>query len=75
MSSREYSLPELVATASRTGYDAVSLRLSPFRAGEAQHPMFDNLPMLLETEARLRDTGLEVLDIDGMLLTPERDAR
>ncbi|HEX3637808.1 MAG TPA: sugar phosphate isomerase/epimerase [Paraburkholderia sp.] len=67
--------PELVAAASRTGYDAVSLRLSPFRAGEAQHPMFDDSPMLLETEARLRDTGLEVLDIEVMLLTPERDVQ
>lgn len=67
--------PELVAAASRTGYDAVSLRLSPFRAGEVQHPMFDDSPMLLETEARLRDTGLEVLDIEVMLLTPERDVQ
>jgi sugar phosphate isomerase/epimerase len=71
----ELTPPDLVAAASRTGYDAVSLRLSPFRAGEAQHPMFDNSPMLLETEARLRDTGLEVLDIEVMLLTPERDVR
>jgi sugar phosphate isomerase/epimerase len=67
--------PELVDAASRTGYDALGLRLSPFRAGEAQHPMFDGSPMLRETEARLRDTGLEVLDIEVMLLTPERDVR
>ncbi|MFM0337697.1 sugar phosphate isomerase/epimerase family protein [Paraburkholderia fungorum] len=71
----ELTPPELVAAASRTGYDAVSLRLSPFRAGEAQHPMFDNSPMLLETEARLHDSGLDVLDIEVMLLTPERDVQ
>jgi sugar phosphate isomerase/epimerase len=65
--------PELVDAASRTGYDAVSLRLSPFRAGEAQWPMLGDTPMLRETEARLRDTGLTVLDIEVMLLTPERD--
>ena len=67
--------PELVDAASRTGYDGVGLRLSPFRPGEAQHPMFGDAPMLRETEARLRDTGLSVLDIEVMLLTPERDVR
>jgi sugar phosphate isomerase/epimerase len=69
----ELTPPELVVAAARTGYDAVGLRLSPFRAGEVQHPMFDNSSMLLETEARLRDTGLAVLDIEVMLLTPGRD--
>nr|MBN3727444.1 sugar phosphate isomerase/epimerase [Burkholderia sp. Ac-20379] len=83
--SRRYSLvpltaieltpPELVAAAARTGYDGVSFRLSPFRAGERQHPMFDGSPMLLETERRLRDTGLQVIDVEVLLLTPERDVR
>lgn len=67
--------PELVDAASRTGYDAVSLRLSPFRAGEAQHPMFDGSPMLRETEARLRDTGLGVLDVEVLFIHPARDVR
>jgi hypothetical protein len=67
--------PELVEAASRAGYDAVGLRLSPFRAGEAQHPMLGETPMLRETEARLRDTGLQVLDIEVLLLTPERNVR
>lgn len=67
--------PELVGAAARSGYDALGLRLSPFRAGELQHPMFDNSPMLRETEARLRDTGLEVLDIEVMRLTAECPVR
>ncbi|WP_028216659.1 sugar phosphate isomerase/epimerase family protein [Paraburkholderia oxyphila] len=81
--SRRYSLapltaielapPELVEAAQRTGYDAVGLRLSPFRAGELQHPMFGDAPMLRETEARLRDTGLSVLDIEVLFLTGQRD--
>ncbi len=37
--------------------------------------MFDNSPCPLETEARVRDTGLDVLDIEVMLLTPERDVK
>ncbi|MFM0117132.1 hypothetical protein [Paraburkholderia nemoris] len=44
--------PPNLAAASRMGYGAVSLRLRPFPPGEAQHPMFDNSPMLLEMEAR-----------------------
>jgi len=75
----ELAPPELVQVAGEAGYDAVGLRLSPFRAGEAQHPMLSSggrmTPMLLETEQRLRDSGLEVLDIEVMLLTPDRDVR
>jgi sugar phosphate isomerase/epimerase len=68
----EQTPPELVATAAQAGYDAVGLRLNPFRGGEAQHPMLGDTPMMRETEARLRDTGLRVLDIEVLLLTPER---
>lgn len=75
----ELTPPDLVRVAGEAGYDAVGLRLSPFRAGEAQHPMLSSggrkAPMLLETEQRLRDSGLEVLDIEVMLLTPDRDVR
>jgi sugar phosphate isomerase/epimerase len=69
------SPPELVSAAARSGYDALGLRLSPFRAGEQQHPMFDNSPMLRETESRLRDTGLVVLDIEVMLLSAGRPVK
>jgi len=75
----ELTPPELVSAAAHAGYDAVSLRLSPFRTGEAQHPMLSRggvqAPMLVETAQRLQDAGLEVLDIEVMLLTPERDVR
>jgi sugar phosphate isomerase/epimerase len=67
--------PELVSAAARCGYDAVGLRLNPFRAGELQHPMFNNSPMLRETEARLRDTGSEVLDIEVMRLSAQQDVQ
>lgn len=69
----ELTPPQLVDAASRAGYDATSLRLSPFRAGERQHPMFGTSGMLRETEARLRDTGLKVLGVEVILLTPERE--
>ncbi len=69
----ELTPPQLVDAASQAGFDATSLRLSPFRAGEHQHPMFGTSAMLRETEARLSDTGLTVLGIEVILLTPERD--
>jgi sugar phosphate isomerase/epimerase len=73
----ELTPPQLVDVAVRAGYDAISLRLSPFRAGEAQHPMLITggikPPMLVETEQRLQDSGLELLDVEVMLLTAERD--
>lgn len=69
----ELTPPQLVDAASQAGFDATSLRLSPFRAGEHQHPMFGASSMLRETEARLRDTGLTVLGIEVLFLTPERD--
>lgn len=71
----ELTPPELVSAAARNGYDAVGLRLNPFRAGELQHPMFNNSPMLRETEARLHDTGLGVLDIEVMRLSAGQDVQ
>jgi sugar phosphate isomerase/epimerase len=69
----ELTPPELVDAAARTGYDAVGLRLKAFRVGEPQQPVLGDTPMRRETEARLRDTELEVLDIEVMFLTPGRD--
>jgi sugar phosphate isomerase/epimerase len=75
----ELTPPEFVSAAANAGYDAVGLRLSPFRAGEARHPMLlvngQKPPMLRETERRMRGSGVQLLDIEVMLLTPERDVR
>jgi sugar phosphate isomerase/epimerase len=49
---------ELVAVAAKAGYDCVGLRLIPV-AGQTL-PAFD----LAETERRLADTGLKVLDVE-----------
>lgn len=71
----ELTPPELAKVAAEAGYQAVSLRLSPFRVGEAQHPMLGDTPMMRETQAVLAHTGLSVLDIEVVLLTPEREVR
>jgi sugar phosphate isomerase/epimerase len=75
----ELAPPDLLSAAAQSGYDAVGLRLSAFRAGEAQHPMLlvegRKPAMLRDTEQRLRDSDLQVLDIEVMLLTPNRDVQ
>lgn len=55
---------ELVAVAAEAGYDCVGLRLIPV-AGQTL-PAFD----LAETERRLADTGLSVLDVEVFRLDP-----
>jgi sugar phosphate isomerase/epimerase len=60
----ELAPPDLVAVAARTGYSHVGLRMLPGSAGAFAWPLFNNPGLLRETEARLRDTGVGVLDID-----------
>src|SRR6476661_7220209 len=65
------SPPEVVQAAASAGFTAVCLRLFPTMAGERQHPMIGNTPMMRETLARLADTGLRVLDIEAIWLRAE----
>jgi sugar phosphate isomerase/epimerase len=57
--------PELVSTAAAAGYDCVGLRLIP--VANQTLPPFDER----ETERRLADTGVRVLDVEVFRLTPE----
>ena len=63
--------PQVVAAAAAAGFDAVSLRLWPTMAGEQQHPMLDNSPMLRETRALMADTGVAVFDLEAIWLKPD----
>ncbi|WP_163558442.1 TIM barrel protein [Halomonas sp. NO4] len=67
----ELSPPEMVETAARAGYDAVGLRPVPATAGEPSFPLMTDSGLLRETCRRLRDTGLQVLDIEILRLKPE----
>jgi sugar phosphate isomerase/epimerase len=59
----ELTPPELVQVASASGFTHVGLRLHPAAPpGERQHPMLGDSPMRRETLARMRDTGVAVLD-------------
>src|SRR4051812_30514874 len=68
--------PEAVTIAAEAGYQALGLRLNPSRINlqrpqEAPFPMLGDTPMMRDTLSRLKDTGLEVLDIEMLTLRAE----
>lgn len=67
----ELSPPDLVSCARDAGFDCVGLRLIAATAEEPQHAMVGDTPIVRETQARLRDTGLPVLDIEIFRLRPD----
>jgi sugar phosphate isomerase/epimerase len=68
----ELTPPEVVRCAAAAGYRHVGLRLKPAAAsGEAQHPIVGDTLMRRETQAALRDTGIEVFDWGVLRLQAE----
>jgi len=73
LTALELSLPQMVACAAEAGYDFVGLRLLPATDTEARHDIVGDTPLLRETLARLRDTGMRVLDVEILRLKPDTD--
>jgi sugar phosphate isomerase/epimerase len=69
----ELSPPEMVTCARDAGFDFVGLRLIPATADEVRHAIVGDTPLLRETERRLRDTALPVLDVEIFRLQPDTD--
>ena len=67
----ELTPPEMVSCAVEAGFDCLGLRLIPATPGEVQHPMVGDTPLVRETERRLKDTGMRVLDIEIVRLRPD----
>ncbi len=67
----ELAPPDMVTNAARAGYDALGLRLVPATPDEAQHDSQGDTPLVREAARRLRDTGLQVLDIEIFRLKPD----
>lgn len=65
--------PEMIRVAARAGYDAVGLRLIAATDGGLGYPLMRDPAMLRETRAAVRDTGVGVLDIEFIRITPELD--
>jgi sugar phosphate isomerase/epimerase len=65
--------PAMVRLAARVGYSHVGLRLIAVTETSPGYPLMDDPEMLRETKAALRDTGIGVLDIEFVRITPETD--
>lgn len=68
--------PELVGVAARAGFDFVGVRVRPVTPSERRYDLQPGSPMLRETLARIKDTGVGVRDIEFLLLdgSDQRDA-
>ena len=67
----ELSPPDMVEVAARAGYSHVGLRLEPATPEEHHFPLVADATLRQQTHQRLRDTGIQVLDIEILRLKPE----
>ncbi|MFL9814962.1 sugar phosphate isomerase/epimerase [Stutzerimonas sp. VN223-3] len=67
----ELSPPEMVEIAARAGYSHVGLRLIPATPEEHHFPLAADHALQQQTLARLRDTGVRVLDVEILRLKPD----
>jgi sugar phosphate isomerase/epimerase len=65
--------PEMIDVAARCGYRSVGLRLIAVTAESPGYPLMNDKAMMRQTKARLADTGLHVLDIELVKITPGID--
>lgn len=71
----ELTPPEMVDCAAQAGYSHVGLRLLPATETEVHYDLIGDTPMIREIRARLRDTGVRVLDIEILRLKPDTDVK
>jgi len=69
----QLSPPELIRLAARTGYQAVGLRLIAVTDTSPGYPLMDDATAMRETKSAMSDTGVRVLDIEFVRLTPDTD--
>lgn len=67
----ELSPPEMVEVAARAGYSHVGLRLVPATVEEHHFALMTDAELRRQTQQRLRDTGVGVLDIEILRLKPD----
>ncbi|AXJ09130.1 sugar phosphate isomerase/epimerase [Arthrobacter sp. PM3] len=60
--------PQLLGIAAEAGFDFIGARVRPVTAAERPYDLQPGAPMLRETLARMRDTGVSVRDIEFLLL-------
>lgn len=67
----ELSPPQMVEVAAKAGYSHVGLRLVPATPQEHHFPLVADADLRRQTLARLRDTGVRVLDVEILRLKPQ----
>ena len=67
----ELSPPDMVTCAADAGYSHIGLRLIPATASETSYDTIGDTPIIRETQHRLIDTGVKLLDIEILRLKPE----
>ena len=65
--------PQVIEVAARTGYDTVGLRLIGGTEITPAYPLMDDKPLMRATKAAMKATGIGVLDIEFVRITPETD--
>jgi sugar phosphate isomerase/epimerase len=65
--------PEMIRVAARTGYSSVGLRLIAATPDSPGYPLMTDPVMMRETKRAIADTGVGVLDIEFVRITPEID--
>jgi len=65
--------PQVVEVAARAGYRYVGLRLTRVTPAEPLYDLAHDRALMKETQARLDDTGIEVLDIELFRMDPGLD--
>ncbi len=70
-----YTPPQLVQLAADVGCGACGIRILPSAPGGVHHALVSNAAMLRETQARIEDTGVRVLDLEIIRIDPNFDAR
>ena len=69
-----YSPPVLIELAAEAGYDFVGLRIIPLNLpGEPIHPLVTDAVLRRQTRLALRNTGLEILDVELARILPNND--
>ena len=67
--------PQMVTCARDAGFSHVGLRLIPATPNEPSYETVGDTPIVRETLARLSDTGIGVLDVEILRLTPQTSVR
>ena len=68
----ELAPPDMVTCAAQAGYSHLGLRLNPVMPNlDVSYPIVGDTEMVREVARRLADTGLKVLDVEFIRITPD----